>query len=170
MHFDLIPKQPPAGRKENILTVTNVFLRYFFAYSTANQNAKTIARIVPCTMTKHAHLPAAISSDKGSAFISQVIREKAGVLWITLNHATTKHAQTITMLERMRASPKKRLKSETFENVNLAEVYLIAVVSYYTTYDWHLIANAVVLRTKLMVPRLAFVHRNHPRWTTQDVF
>ena len=41
--------------------------------------------------------------------MSQVIKEVAEVLWTTLQHATTKHAQTIGMLERTQASLKKAL-------------------------------------------------------------
>ena len=46
-------------------------------------------------------------------FMSQVIKEVAEVLGITLQHATTKHAQTIGMLERTHASLKNTLKIET---------------------------------------------------------
>ena len=51
-------------------------------------------------------------SDKGSVFMSPVIKEIAEVLGISLQHATTKHAQTFGMLERMHVSLKKlqRLK------------------------------------------------------------
>ena len=64
-------------------------------------------------MTKHAYLPTTIISDKGSVFMSQVIKQVAEVLGITLQHATTKHAQTIGMLERTHASLRKTLKIET---------------------------------------------------------
>ena len=66
-------------------------------------------------MTKHAYLPTTIISDKRSVFMSQVIKEVAEVLGVTLQHATTKHAQTIVMLERTHASLKKTLKIETGE-------------------------------------------------------
>jgi len=64
-------------------------------------------------MIKHAYLPTTIISDKGSVFMSQVIKQVAEVLGITLQHATTKHAQTIGMLERTHASLRKTLKIET---------------------------------------------------------
>ena len=51
-------------------------------------------------MTKHYYLPTTLISDKGTAFMSQVNKEMAGVLGITLKHATTKHAQTTEQLER----------------------------------------------------------------------
>ena len=65
-------------------------------------------------MIKHAYLPTTLISDKGTAFMSQVINknEVTGVLGITLKHATTKHAQTIGLLERSHASIKKALEIE----------------------------------------------------------
>ena len=77
----------------------NVFSRYLFAYRTSNQDAKTIAKVIYNIMTKHAYLPTTLISDKGTAFVSHVNNEVAGVLGITLKHATTRHAQTIGLLE-----------------------------------------------------------------------
>ena len=55
------------------------FSRYLFAYPTSNQDAKTIAKALINTMTKHAGLPTTFISDKGTDFISHVIKEVAGV-------------------------------------------------------------------------------------------
>ena len=86
-------------------------------------------------MTKHAYLPTTIISDKGTAITSHVIKEVAGVLGITLKHATTKHAQTIGLLERSHASIKQSLKIETGERRSLWHKYIsIAVPNYNTSY------------------------------------
>ena len=84
-------------------------------------------------MTKHAYLPPTFISDKGTAFTSTVIKEKAGVLGITLKHATTKHAQTIGLLERSHASIKPALKIETGERWSLWHKYVSIAVLYYNT-------------------------------------
>ena len=110
MQIELVPELPPSGGYENIVTAMDVFSRYLFAYPTANQDAKTIAKVLINIMTKHAYLPTTLISDKGTAFMSHVMKEVAGVLGITLKHATTKHAQTIGLLERSHASIKKALK------------------------------------------------------------
>ena len=115
MQIDLVPELPPSGGNENIVTAMDVFSRYLFAYATSNQDAKTIAKVLINIMTKHAYLPTTLISDKGTAFMSHVIKEVAGVLGITLKHATTKHAQTIGLLERSHASIKQALKIETGE-------------------------------------------------------
>ena len=135
MQIELVPELPPTGGDENTLTAMDVFSRYFFACPTSNQDAKTIAKVLINIMTKHAYLPTTLISDKGTAFMSHVIKEVAGVLGITLNHATTKHAQTIGLLERSHMSIKQALKSETGERRSLWHKYVsIAVLKYNTPY------------------------------------
>ena len=86
-------------------------------------------------MTKHAYLRTTLISDKGTAFTSNVIKEVAGVLGITIKHATTKHAQTIGLLERSHASIKQALKIEAGERRPLWHKYgSIAVLNYNTSY------------------------------------
>ena len=67
--------------------------------------------------------------------MSQVIKEVAEVLGITLQHGTTKHARTIGMLERTHASQKKTLKIETGERRSTWDKYVnIAVLKYNTSH------------------------------------
>ena len=135
IQIDLVPELPPSGGYENIVTAMDVFSRYLFAYPTTNQDAKTITKVLINIMTKHAYLPTTLISDKGTAFTSHVIKEVAGVLGVTLKHATTKHAQTIGLLERSHASIKKALKIETGERRSLWHTYVnIAVLNYNTSY------------------------------------
>ena len=135
IQIDLVPELPPSGGYENIVTAMDVFSRYLFAYPTANQDAKTIAKVLINIMTKHAYLPTTLITDKGTAFTSHVIKEVAGVLGVTLKHATTKHAQTIGLLERSHASIKRALKIETGERRSLWHKYVnIAVLNYNTSY------------------------------------
>ena len=135
MQIDLVPGLPPSGGYENTLTAIDVFSRYLFAYPTSNQDAKSVAQVLINIMTKHAYLPTTLISDKGTAFTSNVIKEVAGVLGITLKHATTKHAQTIGPLERSHASIKQALKIETGERRSLWHKHgSIAVLNYNTSY------------------------------------
>ena len=97
MQIDLVPELPPTGGFENILTAMDVSSGYLFPYPKSNQDAKTNARVIFNIMTKHAYLPTTLISDKGTAFMSHVIKEVSGVHGITLWHATTKHAQTIDL-------------------------------------------------------------------------
>ena len=87
-------------------------------------------------MTKHACLPTTLSSDKCTALMSHVVKEMAGVLGFTLKHATTKHAQTIGLLEGSNASIKQKMKTETGERRSLWHKYVsIAVFNYNTSYQ-----------------------------------
>ena len=135
MQIDLVLELPPSGGYENIVTAMDVFSRYLFAYPTSNQDAKTFANVLINVMTKHAYLPTTLISDKGTAFMSHVIKDVAGVLGITLKHATTKHARTNGLLERSDASIKQALKIETGEQRSLWHKYInIAVLNYNTSY------------------------------------
>ena len=130
MKIDLVPGLPPSGGYENIVTAMDVFSRYLFAYSTSMQDTTTIAKVIINIITKHAYLPTTLISDKGTAFTSHVIKEVAGVLGITLKHATTKHAQTIGLLERSNASIKQSLKILIGERKSLWHKYIsIAVLN-----------------------------------------
>ena len=99
MQIDLVPGLPPSGGYENIVTAMDVFSRYLFAYPTSKQDATTVAKVLINIMTKHAYLPTMLISDKNTAFTSHVIKEVAVVLGITIKHATTKHGQTIGLLD-----------------------------------------------------------------------
>ena len=133
MQIDLVPGLPPSGGYENIVTAMGIFSRYLVAYPTSNQDATTVAKVIINVMTKHAYLPTTLISDKGTAFTSHVIKEVAGVLGITLKHATRKHAQTIGLLQRSHASIKQSLKIETGERRSLWHKYIsIAVLNYNT--------------------------------------
>ena len=135
MQIDLVPGLPPSGGYENIVTAIDVFSRFLFAYPTAKQDAKTVAQVLINIMTKHAYLPTTLISDKCTAFTSIANKEVAGVLGITLKHATTKHAQTIGLFELSHASIKQSLKIETGERRSLWHKYVsIAVLNYNTSY------------------------------------
>ena len=86
----LIPALPSSGGFEILVTAVDVVSRFFLAYPTSSQDGKTNAKVTINIMTKDAYLPTTIISHKGSVFMSQVIKEVAEVLGITLQHATTK--------------------------------------------------------------------------------
>ena len=135
MQIALVPGLPPSGGYENIVTAIDVFSLYLFAYPTSNQDAKTVAQVLINIMTKLAYLSTTLVSDKGTAFTTNVIKEVAGVLGITLKHATTKHAQTVGLLERFHASIKQALKIETGKRRSLWQEYVSnAVLNYNTSY------------------------------------
>ena len=115
MQHDFVPESHPSDGYEKVVTDMDLFSCYLFPYSTSNQGAETIAKVIINILTQHTSLPTTLISDKGSAFVFHVIEEEAGVLGITLKHAATKHAQTIGVLEQSHSSIKQALKNETVE-------------------------------------------------------
>ena len=93
----------------------DVFSRYLFAYPTTNTTAESVSKAIVDLMTRHCYLPSLIIADKGSQFTAELTKEVAKTLDIQLNIATTKHAQTIGILERTHASLKTQLKIEIGE-------------------------------------------------------
>ena len=66
----------------------DVFSRYFFTYPTQNVTARLIERCLADVMTRNAHLPTLILSDKGSQFRSEVVAEIIHILGIQISHAS----------------------------------------------------------------------------------
>ena len=135
MQIDLLPELPPSGGYENIITGRDVISRYAFAYPVSNPTAVNTAKIIIDIMTRHAYLPTLIVTDKGNVFVSQVIHEVAEKLGINLKHATTRHAQTIGVLERADATTRISLKMASGEYRKQWHKYLPnAILNYNTTY------------------------------------
>ena len=112
-----LPELPRSGGYKIIVTAINVFSRYAFAYPVSTPTAVKTAEVIIDTMKRHAYLPTMLITDKGSVFVSQVFSEVAAGLSITLEHSTTKHAQTTGVLERTHATIRTSLKMVVnFEN------------------------------------------------------
>ena len=135
LQMDVLPNLPPSGGYENVITAMDVFSRYLFAYPVHTANATTVAKVIMDIMCKHTYLPTILISDKGSIFVSQILAEVAAALGIKLRHATTKHAQTIGILERAHASVKVTLKMSQGKFRQEWHKYLpLAVLNHNTTY------------------------------------
>ena len=135
MQINLLPELPPSGGYENIITAIEVFARYAFAYPVSNPTVVNTAKVIIDIMTRHAYLPTLIITDKGSVFVSQVIHEVTEILGINLKLATSKHTQTIGVLERVHATIKSSLKMASGEYRKQWRKYLpVAILNYNTTY------------------------------------
>ena len=135
MQIDLVPELLRSCSYEKFVTAMHLFSSILNAYPTSNQDAKALSEVLINIKTKHTHLPTALISDKGSAFVSQIIEEKAAVVGITLKHATKKHSQAIGQLEQSHASVKQALKTETGERRSFCQKYVgIAVLNSDTSY------------------------------------
>ena len=76
-----------------------------------------------------------LSEKKRSQLSSEIVAEITEILEVQISHASTKHAQTIGILERTYASIKTALKISTGERRSMWHNYVqIAVMNYNTTY------------------------------------
>ena len=134
MQIDLLPNLPTSGGYQTIMTAIDVFCKYLYAYPLVEATASITAKVLIDIMTKHAHLPTTLITDKGTAFTSKIIAEITKVLGITLKLAATKHPQTIGKLERTHASLKINLKMASGEYRRQWHKYLpLAVLTFNTT-------------------------------------
>ena len=131
LEVDILPNLPSSNGYQHIVTTIDVFSRYLFAYPTQDMTAKTVARFIIDVMTRHCYLPTVILTDKGSQFRAEIVSQIAQTLDIRINHASTKHAQTIGILERTHCSLKTSLKISTGERRSMWHKYVqIAVMNY----------------------------------------
>ena len=99
-----------------------------------DMTARTVGRCIIDVMTRHCYPPTVLLADKGSHFRSDVVNPIAQTLDIQLSHATTKHSQTVGILERTHASL-NTLKISTGERQSVCHKYVqIAVMNYNTSY------------------------------------
>ena len=135
LQMDIVPFDEPSNGFTAIVTAMDIFSRYLFTYCVNRIDAKTIARVLVDIKTRHAYLPTTIITDKGTQFMSEVVADTTRVLGIQLRHATTKHAQTIGILERCHASLKEALKISTGERRTMWHQFVPpATLNYNTTY------------------------------------
>ena len=135
LEVDILPNLPSSNGYRHIITMMDVFSRYLFAYPTQDMTARTVGRCIIDVMTRHCYLPTINLTDKGSQFRSDVVNQIAQTLDIRISHASTKHAQTIGILERTHASLTTSLKISTGERRSMWHKYVqIAVMNYNTSY------------------------------------
>ena len=135
LQMDIVPFDDPSGGYTAVITAMDVFSRYLFVYSVARIDTRTVTRVLTDIITRHCYLPTTIITDKGSQFISEAMQQTTTALGIQLKHATTKHAQTIGILERTHASLKESLKIMTGERRTMWHQFLsMAVLNYNTSY------------------------------------
>ena len=136
LQMDILRNLPPSGGFDNIITaIDGCLLKIFICVSNNPNHSPTVARVIMDILCKHTYLPTTIITDMGTQFNSQNTREVAAVLGVEVKHASTKHAQTIGMLERTHATVKAHLRAATGEFCNNWHKFLpLAVLNHNTTY------------------------------------
>ena len=135
LQMDIVPFDDPSGGYNAVITAMDVFSRYLFAYSVARVDTRTVTRVLINIIIRHSYLPTTIITDKGSQFVAESMQQITTALGIQWRHATTKHAQTIGILERTHASLKESLKIMTGERRTMWHQFLqLAVLNYNTSH------------------------------------
>ena len=133
MQSELVPKLHPSIGYESIVTAMVVLTHYLLACLTFNQDTKTVAITLNTIKTKHPYLTTTLIPDEGSAFVSYVIKEVAGVLGVILKQDTLKPAQTIGRLERSHTSinqtNKQRLKQASGDHCGINTSVLRSLIT-----------------------------------------
>ena len=124
MQNDILPKVPPSGGYENLITAKDMISRYAFAYPLSNLSAVNTAENTIDMMTKYNYFPTLIMTGKGSVLVSHVIHEKAEILGKKIKQATTKHAKTIELPQRAHATFSTTFKKASVEYRKQRHKYL----------------------------------------------
>ncbi|PIL27957.1 hypothetical protein GSI_09901 [Ganoderma sinense ZZ0214-1] len=131
---DLIVELPDVGGKNAIMVVVDAKSKDIIAIPISNKiNSEGVAKAFRDHVMAQHGLPQRITSDRGSVFVSNFIRELYKLLGITGNPSTAYHPQTDGQTERMN---------------HMIEIYLRTYCNYRQT-DW-----------PELLPMACFSHRN----------
>ena len=100
LHLDHLCLEPGKGLEENVLVVTDHFLRYTQAYVTRTQPAQTTARTLWDKFIVHYGLPEKILSDQGHKFESQLVADLCKLMGMQKIQTSQHHPQTNGQCER----------------------------------------------------------------------
>uniref|UniRef100_A0A8C5PTZ3 Integrase catalytic domain-containing protein n=1 Tax=Leptobrachium leishanense TaxID=445787 RepID=A0A8C5PTZ3_9ANUR len=98
--IDFLCLEPDASRQGNILIVTDHFTRYAQAFSTKDQRAPTVAKVLMEKFFVHYGLPRRIHSDQGRDFESRLVGQLLELLGIQKTRTTPYHPQGDAQPER----------------------------------------------------------------------
>jgi len=98
--IDFLTIEPSKGGIENVLVITDHFTRYAQAFPTANQNARTTAKVLFDNFIVHYGFPARIHSDQGRNFEGEIITQLCAIAGIEKSRTTPYHPMGNGMVER----------------------------------------------------------------------
>uniref|UniRef100_A0A8C5P7N4 Integrase catalytic domain-containing protein n=1 Tax=Leptobrachium leishanense TaxID=445787 RepID=A0A8C5P7N4_9ANUR len=98
--IDFLCLEPDASGQGNILVVTDHFTRYAQAFSTKDQSAPTVAKVLMEKFFAHYGLPRRIHSDQGRDFESRLVGQLLELLGIQKTRTSPYHPQGVAQPER----------------------------------------------------------------------
>ena len=111
LEIDLVGPLPPSNGFMYILTAVDVFSRFMFAIPLRRPDVQSLLRGLISIFTRHAYVPNTILTDKGPTFTAEVVKRTMEQVGISIEHATIKHAQTISMIEQTHQKLRSTLRT-----------------------------------------------------------
>ncbi len=116
--MDFLGLEQSKGGQKYVLVVTDHYTKYALAYSTKNQEAKTVAKILADDFILHYGIPERLHSDMGGSFEGKVIHHLCELLGIAKSKTTPYHPMGNGETERFNRSLISMLKTlETDEKI-----------------------------------------------------
>ncbi|XP_044073506.1 uncharacterized protein LOC122885865 [Siniperca chuatsi] len=91
--MDFLSIEPDSSNTENVLVITDHYTRYAQAFSTKDQKAVTVAKVLLEKYFVHYGLPRRMHSDQGRDFESRLIHELLSSLGVDKSRTTPYHPQ-----------------------------------------------------------------------------
>ena len=102
--MDYLTLEPSKGNIENVLVITDRFIRYALAYASKTQTAQATARILWDNFICHYGFPEQFISDEGRNFESDLIQELCKIAGVKKLHTTLYHPQSNGQCERFNST------------------------------------------------------------------
>ena len=100
VHMDYLSLEPSKGNIENVLVITDHFIRYALAYPSKTQTAQATARILWDNFICHYGFPEKFIADQGRNFESDLTKELYKIAGVKKLHTTPYHPQGNGQCER----------------------------------------------------------------------
>ena len=104
VHLDCLCLEPGKGLEENVLVVTDHFIRYAKPYVTRTQTTQTNAKTLWDKFVVHYGLPEKILSDQGWNFESQLVADLCQLMGTLKIWTSPYHPQTNSQCERFNST------------------------------------------------------------------
>ena len=123
IHIDLVgPSNPPCEGKNTLLTIIDIWTGWPGAFPMTMHgdaaNAKACAKVLVREWLSRLGVPAIMTSDRGSQFVSDSWLEVCSLMGIARDPTTSYHLQHNGKIERMHRSLKNSLRARLLGRVN----------------------------------------------------